>query len=121
MLRWRVCCAGYGLHQLVSHGDLPVERCAQLRRALLGGVVDVEEPETGAESLSPLEIVHQAPMEIAAHRHALGRRPLQLRQVAAQEAKAKLQAPGLCRWLFSYFVRQSASTSPRSDRKRGLA
>ena len=73
---------------LVSRGDLPIERCTQLRRALLGGIIDVEEPETGAEAVGPLEIVHQAPMEIAAHRHALGRRALQLRQVAAQEHDA---------------------------------
>src|SRR5262245_41818539 len=76
------------LHQPVSRSDLPEERCAQLRRALLGGIVDVEESETGAEAVGPLEIVHQAPMEIAAHRHALGRRALQLRQVATQEHDA---------------------------------
>src|SRR5262249_30294039 len=76
------------LHQPVSRSDLPEERCAQLRRALLVGIVDVEKPETGAEAGGPLEIVHQAPMEIAAHRHALGRRALQLRQVATQEHDA---------------------------------
>ena len=68
------------LHQMVSCGGLPVERCAQLRRALLAGIVDVEEPETGAEAIGPLEIIHQAPMEIAAHWHPLGRGALQLRQ-----------------------------------------
>src|SRR5262249_62245984 len=78
----------YGLHQPVSRGGLPVERCTQLRRALLGGIVDVEQPKTSAEAVGPLEIVHQAPMEIAAHRHALGRRALQLRQIAAQKNDA---------------------------------
>jgi hypothetical protein len=47
---------GNELHQPVSGGDLPVERCAQLRRALLGScIVDVEEPETGAEAVGPLQ------------------------------------------------------------------
>jgi hypothetical protein len=55
---------------------------------LLGAIVDVEEPETGSEAVGPLEIIHQASMEIAAHRHALRRRALQLRQVATQEHDA---------------------------------
>src|SRR5205809_998881 len=51
-----------------------------------GGIL--EEAETSAEAVGPLEIVHQAPMEIAAHRHTLGRRALQLCQIAAQEHDA---------------------------------
>src|SRR5262249_46952437 len=46
------------LHQPVSRSDLAEERCAQLLRALLGGIGDIEEPETGAETVGPLEIVH---------------------------------------------------------------
>jgi hypothetical protein len=38
---------------------------------VLGGIIDVEEPEAGAETVCPLEIVHHAPMEIAADRHAI--------------------------------------------------
>jgi hypothetical protein len=41
-----------------------------------GGIIDVEEPETSAQAVCPLKIVHQAPMEIAAHRHALRGRAL---------------------------------------------
>src|SRR5207237_9938861 len=41
------------LRQPVLRGDLPVERCAQLRRALLGGIMHVGEPETGARGLAP--------------------------------------------------------------------
>jgi hypothetical protein len=64
------------LSQPIADGNLPIERCTQLRRPLLGGIIDVEEPEAGAETVCPLEIIHQAPMEIPAHRHALRRRAL---------------------------------------------
>src|SRR5262245_49942282 len=67
---------GCRLNDPILRGDLPVERRGELRRALLRGIVHVQQAEAGAVAVGPFEIVHQAPMEIAAHRHALGGRAL---------------------------------------------
>src|SRR5262249_36540600 len=68
------------LRNLIAVRGLAEERCAQLRRALLRLEVYVHQPETIAESLSPLEVVHRAPLEVALHWHAVRGRPLELRQ-----------------------------------------
>src|SRR5215475_14636322 len=46
------------------------------------------EPESLLEAEDPLEIVHQAPEEIAAHRRAIGDRALELHEIVAQEHDA---------------------------------
>src|SRR5690348_4308978 len=68
----------------VPRDHVAIERCAQLRDALLRLEIHVIEPEALLEAEDPLEIVHQAPEEIAAHRSALGDGALQLHQVIAQ-------------------------------------
>src|ERR1700754_4745336 len=68
----------------IARDDVAIERCAQLRRAALGLEVDVVQPKTLLEAVDPFEIIHQAPQEIAAHRHPFGSRALQLRQIIAQ-------------------------------------
>src|SRR6185312_14228573 len=68
----------------VACDHVAIERRAELWDALLGLEVDVVEPEALLEAEDPLEIVHQAPEEIAAHRRAIGDRALQLHQVVAQ-------------------------------------
>src|SRR3712207_3824089 len=72
-----------------SHGVLPrtlAEECgAELRRPLLSLEVHVDDPEAVAVAGHPLEIIHHAPLKVALHRHAVGGRPLELRQEGAQE------------------------------------
>ena len=49
----------------------------RIRANALSGVHNRRrEPETGAEAVCPLKIVHKASVEIAAHRHALRGRAL---------------------------------------------
>src|SRR5262249_17423104 len=59
-----------------------------LRRPLLRLEVHVHQPETIAEPLGPLKVVHRAPLEVALHRHAVFGRPLELSQVSAEEHDA---------------------------------
>src|SRR5208282_4234336 len=47
------------------------KRGAELRRALQGGIIDADQSEPQSVAARPLEIVHETPMEIAAHRRAL--------------------------------------------------
>src|ERR1700735_4111011 len=61
---------------------------AELGRALLGGVVDPGEAEALGVAAAPLEVVQQAPQEIAAHRCAVGDRALQLAEVLPQKHDA---------------------------------
>jgi hypothetical protein len=62
--------------QLLGHGipcdDLAIERGAQLGRATLRGVVHIVEAEAVPVAVRPLEVVHQAPEEVALHGHAVG-------------------------------------------------
>ena len=60
------------------------EACAELWRADLCVEIDVIKTEALVQTVDPLEIVHQAPEEVAAHRNALLRRALELRQIVAQ-------------------------------------
>src|SRR5262249_48635378 len=58
---------------------------AQLRRALLRLEVDIHEAETVAEAINPFEVVLRAPVEVAIHRNAVGRRTLELCETSAQK------------------------------------
>jgi hypothetical protein len=66
------------LHPGVAGSRLSEPLGAELRNALLGLEVDVDQPEPVAEAIDPLEVVLRAPEEVAVHRHALRRRPLEL-------------------------------------------
>src|SRR6266550_3580045 len=68
----------------VPRNDIAIERCAELRRPNLRVEIHAIKPKALFKSVDPLEIVHQAPQEIAANRHALGSRTLQLREIIAQ-------------------------------------
>src|SRR5947207_9495072 len=76
----------------LSHGvardDLPVERRAQLGRATLRRVVHIMEAEPVPVAVGPLEVVHQAPQEVALHGHSVGHGPLELTEIVAQEHDA---------------------------------
>src|SRR5690348_5463985 len=48
-----------------------VSDCTLFRRALLGVVVDAHDPEALVVSPCPLEVVHERPVEVAVHGHAL--------------------------------------------------
>src|SRR5690349_4618415 len=65
-------------HHVAIEGD------AQFRDPALCLEVDVVESEALFVAEDPFEIVHQAPEEIAADRHALRRRALQLPEIIAQ-------------------------------------
>src|SRR5262249_16880966 len=58
---------------------------AQLRRALLRLEVHVDQPEAVAVPINPFEVVLRTPEEVPLHRHAIGRRTLELREVRAQK------------------------------------
>src|SRR5438874_7375050 len=62
---------------------VPVPRV--LDRPLLRLVIDVNEAETLAVAVSPLEVVHQRPVEITADVHAIVDRATQLAQIPAGE------------------------------------
>src|SRR5450631_803740 len=91
--RAKLCCGASKaeMRQPVSHPDrvfrhhVAIERRAELRRPGLGLEIHVIDAKTLFKSENPFEIIHQAPQEIAPHRHALGCRALQLREVIAQE------------------------------------
>src|ERR1044072_4020861 len=68
----------------VARDDFAVEVCAEFGHTLLRLVVNVAEAEAVGVTVGPLEVVHQAPEEVAADGDALGRRAAQLREVAAQ-------------------------------------
>ena len=53
-------------------------------RALLRGVIHVVQAEAVPVPVGPLEVVHQAPEEVALHRHAIRHGTLELRQIIAQ-------------------------------------
>ena len=83
--------------QIPAHGlsaeaifadDLPVEKGAGLGRALEGLKVHRHQTETGHEG-GPLVIVHERPVEVAAHIHAALHRLLQGREVQRQVDDAK--------------------------------
>src|SRR5437764_6606108 len=63
----------------VVRDHVAIEAGAELWRADLRVEIDVIEAKALAEPEHPLKIVHQAPEEIAAHRHALGGGALKLR------------------------------------------
>src|SRR4029079_14471836 len=65
-------------HHVAIEGD------AQFRGPALRLEVDVVEPEALFVAEYAFEIVHQAPEEIAADRHALRRRALQMPEIIAQ-------------------------------------
>src|SRR5476649_2041055 len=73
-----------GSRQRVAGDHFLVERGAELGRALLRRVVDMDQAEARGVAVGPFEIVQQAPQEIAAHGNPLRRRALELRQVVAQ-------------------------------------
>ena len=73
------------LHDRVAPGCLAGPRDPKLRRTLLRVEVHVNQPEAVAEAGPPLEVVHQAPLEVTLDRNAVGGRPLELRHVSAQE------------------------------------
>src|SRR5262245_27898641 len=64
--------------------DCFAEPCrARFWNALLRLEIGVEQPEAGAKPVEPLDVVHQAPVEVALHRHAVGGGALKLRQTGA--------------------------------------
>ena len=81
----------------VPRGEFPEERRAELGRALQRPVVDVDQPESGAVTGGPLEIVHRAPVEIPFDGYPVGGRPLQLREIAAEEHDAVAVVDGAVR------------------------
>src|SRR3954463_4891848 len=68
----------------VLRDHVAIEAGAEFRRTQLRIEIDVVEPKALVEPKYPFEIVHQAPEEIAAHRHAFGGGALELGQVVAQ-------------------------------------
>ncbi|MCK7532423.1 MAG: hypothetical protein MZV63_16020 [Marinilabiliales bacterium] len=68
----------------VPPDDFAVEVGAELRRPLLRGEVHVMQAETVRVAVGPLEVVHQAPQEVALHGHAIRRRALELRQIVPE-------------------------------------
>src|SRR5262245_2083490 len=72
------------LTRRVVHRRLAEPRGAHLGHPLLRLEVHVHQPEAIAVSVVPLEVVHRAPLEVALDRHAVGRRPLELRQAGAE-------------------------------------
>src|SRR6266404_5910271 len=72
------------LHHSVPGDNLAVERGAQLWRATLRGVVHVVEAESVRVTVGPLEVVHQAPEEVALHGHAVGHGALELTEIIEQ-------------------------------------
>src|SRR5471032_878585 len=73
-----------GSRQRVAGDHFLVEGGAELGRALLRRVVDMDQAEARGIAVDPFEIVEQAPQEIAAHRYALRGRALELCEVIAQ-------------------------------------
>src|SRR5258708_5195570 len=71
------------LHR-ITRNDFAIPFCAELWCALLRFVVDVVEAESFAIAVRPLEVVHQAPQEVALDRITFRRRTMQMRQVVAQ-------------------------------------
>jgi hypothetical protein len=72
------------LHGGIFGHHILVESEARLGRALLGAVVDLSESEALGVAGTPLEVIQQAPDEVAFHRNALGGGALQLREVVAE-------------------------------------
>src|SRR5262245_29735870 len=58
---------------------------AQLRYALLGLEVHVDQAEAVAVTINPFEVVLRTPEEVSVHGDAIGSRTLQLREVRTQE------------------------------------
>src|SRR5690348_16899542 len=74
---------------------LPVGVAAVLDGALLRLVVDVDEPEALCVAELPLEVVHQRPVAVAEHRHALRDRVVDGGEVVAEERDAARVVPRL--------------------------
>ena len=68
----------------VPRDHVAIERHAEFGHPGLRLEIDVVQPEALFVSEDPFEIIHQAPQEVAANRHALRGRALQLRQIVAQ-------------------------------------
>ena len=62
---------------------------AGLGRAPEGGAIDADQPKLLAVSEDPLEIVEQAPVQIAGHRNAVGDRMRQWAQSGGNELGAQ--------------------------------
>src|SRR3954468_22044038 len=72
------------LRHAIPGDDLVVERGAQLGRATLRGVVHIVKAESVPVAVGPLEVVHQAPEEVALHGHAVGHGALELTEIVSQ-------------------------------------
>src|SRR5690606_9378003 len=57
----------------------------QLRGALEGVEVDIDQPEAGPIAIHPLEVVLRTPKEVPIDRNPLGRGPLQLPEASTEE------------------------------------
>src|SRR5262245_37716842 len=65
---------GVGERRPVRSRELAEVEGTRLRRALLGRVIDVQQPEALRESVRPLDVVEERPREVAAHVDPLGDR-----------------------------------------------
>src|ERR1700737_5359111 len=72
----------------VSRNYIAIKRYTEFRRPNLGLKIHPVDPKALFKSKNPFEIIHQAPKEVTANRHALGGGALQLRQVVAREHNA---------------------------------
>src|SRR6202045_5447975 len=68
----------------LSRNSIAINRYTEFRRPNLGLKIHPVEPKALFKSKNPFEIIHQAPKEVTANRHALGGAALQLHQVVAQ-------------------------------------
>src|SRR5262245_45970958 len=77
------CPSTNALHDDVASRCFTEPLRAQLGRPALRLEIDGDEPEAVAESVVPLEVVQEAPVEVALDGHALVRGALELGQIAA--------------------------------------
>src|SRR6185437_105697 len=80
---------------LALRGDhVPVPGEGRLRRAPLGGLIHVNQAEPLVEAFTPLEVVGQRPLEVAAHIDACGHRLVHRLDVPVQVVDPALIGDG---------------------------